>query len=140
MSNTARPFFGPIRTLIFAAALWLPLSFVVWFYFKQLFAFPVYLGAEAVMKTWPAGGAAAGAKGGKAKGGKGGKAAKKEDDDLDALFGDDNDEDAAAAKAAAQAAKDKAKKPKKTIAIVINIFLETFIRHQNDVKRSLKLS
>lgn len=52
MSNTSRPFFGPIRTLIFAAALWLPLSFVVWFYFKQLFAFPVYLGAEAVMKAW----------------------------------------------------------------------------------------
>ena len=47
-----RPFFGPIRTLIFAAALWLPLSFVVWFYFKQLFAFPVYLGAETVMKAW----------------------------------------------------------------------------------------
>jgi hypothetical protein len=50
--SSNRPFFGPIRTLIFAAALWLPLSFVVWFYFKQLFAFPVYLGAETVMKTW----------------------------------------------------------------------------------------
>lgn len=50
--SSNRPFFGPIRTLIFAAALWLPLSFVVWFYFKQLFALPVYLGAEAVMKTW----------------------------------------------------------------------------------------
>lgn len=50
--SSNRPFFGPIRTLIFAAALWLPLSFVVWFYFKQLFAFPVYLGAEAVMKAW----------------------------------------------------------------------------------------
>lgn len=47
-----RPFFGPIRTLIVSAALWLPLAFVVWFYFKQLFAFPVFLGAEAVMKAW----------------------------------------------------------------------------------------
>ena len=50
--SSNRPFFGPIRTLIFAAALWLPLSFVVWFYFKQLFALPVYLGAETVMKAW----------------------------------------------------------------------------------------
>ena len=88
-----------------------------WFFLCSKFS-------EAVMKTWPAGGAAAGAKGGKAKGGKGGKAAKKEDDDLDDLFGDDNEEDAAAAKAAAQAAKDKAKKPKKVVIAMSLVMLE----------------
>lgn len=43
-----KPLFGPIRTLILAAALWLPLTFVVWFFWKALFAYPVYLGSKAV--------------------------------------------------------------------------------------------
>ena len=52
--------------------------------------------SEAVLKTWPAGGAAAG---GKAKGGKGDKKegkkeVKKEEDDLDDLFGEEDEDEA----------------------------------------------
>lgn len=93
-----------------------------WFFLTSKFS-------DAIMKSWPAGGAAtAGAKGGKGgkgdnkKGGK--KEAKKEEDDLDDLFGDDNEEDAAAAKAAAEAAKAKAKKPKKVVIAMSLVMLE----------------
>ena len=81
--------------------------------------------SDAIMKTWPAGGAAAGGKGGKgAKGGKGGKKeAKKEEDDLDDLFGDDNEDDAAAAKAAAAAAKEKAKGKKKKVVVAMSLVM-----------------
>jgi elongation factor 1-beta len=51
-------------------------------------------------------------------------AAKKEADDLDDLFGDDDADDGAAAKAAAQAAKDKAKKPKKKVIAMSLVMLE----------------
>lgn len=33
--------FGPLKSLLFLAVLWLPLSFFVWFYFAQLFVMPI---------------------------------------------------------------------------------------------------
>lgn len=33
--------FGPLKTLLFLAVLWLPLSFFVWFYFAQLWVQPI---------------------------------------------------------------------------------------------------
>jgi|TARA_B110000305_G_C19187184_1_gene514859 translation elongation factor EF-1beta len=90
-----------------------------WFFLTSKFS-------DAIMKSWPAAGAAAGgkpAKGGKGKGGK--KEAKKEEDDLDDLFGDDNEDDAEAAKAIAQATKDKAaaKKKVKKVAIAMSLVM-----------------
>ena len=88
-----------------------------WFFLTSKFS-------DAIMKSWPAAGAAGGkpAKGGKGdkKGGK--KEAKKEEDDLDDLFGDDDD-DGAAAKAVAAAAKDKAKKKEKKKAVAMSLVM-----------------
>lgn len=33
--------FGPLKSLLFLAVLWLPLSFFVWFYFAQVFVMPI---------------------------------------------------------------------------------------------------
>ena len=91
-----------------------------WFFLTSKFS-------DAIMKSWPAAGAAAGGKAAKGgKGGKGGKKeAKKEEDDLDDLFGDDNEDDAEAAKAIAAAAKAKGtKKPKKVVIAMSLVMLE----------------
>lgn len=42
-------FFGPIRTLIFAALLWLPLAFFVWFAFARAMVSPVYWIADSAL-------------------------------------------------------------------------------------------
>jgi hypothetical protein len=39
--------FGPLKSLLFLAVLWLPLSFFVWFYFAQIFVMPI-----ASMANW----------------------------------------------------------------------------------------
>ncbi len=44
--------FGPLKTLLFLAVLWLPLSFFVWFYFAQLFVFPISSMAMSVLQAW----------------------------------------------------------------------------------------
>jgi hypothetical protein len=44
--------FGPIRSLILAAALYLPLSFFVWFTFAQTLVMPVVAMAKAVLVNW----------------------------------------------------------------------------------------
>merc|ERR1712127_155451 len=93
-----------------------------WFFLVSKFS-------EAIMKQWPAGGAAAG---GKAKGGKGGdkkgakKEAKKEEDELDDLFGEEDEDEAQAARFAAVAAKEaaKGKKAKKTVIAMSLVMLE----------------
>ncbi len=41
--------FGPLKTLLFLAVLWLPLSFFVWFYFAQLWVQPIAALAGQVM-------------------------------------------------------------------------------------------
>ena len=83
-----------------------------WFFLTSKFS-------DAIMKSWPAAGAAAGGK--PAKGGKGGKGgkkeAKKEEEDLDDLFGDDNEEDAEAAKAIAAAAKARVRRRKRRLLL-----------------------
>jgi elongation factor 1-beta len=90
-----------------------------WFFLVSKFS-------DAIMKAWPAPGAATGGKNAAAKGGKGKKEAKKEEDDDMDLFGDDNEEDAAAAKATAAAAKAKATaaKPKKVVIAMSIVMLE----------------
>ncbi len=44
--------FGPLKTLLFLAVLWLPLSFFVWFYFAQLFVVPVAWLSSTVLEWW----------------------------------------------------------------------------------------
>lgn len=44
--------FGPLKTLLFLAVLWLPLSFFVWFYFAQLFVWPISSMAMSVLQAW----------------------------------------------------------------------------------------
>lgn len=44
--------FGPLKSLLFLAVLWLPLSFFVWFYFAQLFVTPIASLASWVLSTW----------------------------------------------------------------------------------------
>ncbi len=44
--------FGPLKTLLFLAVLWLPLSFFVWFYFAELFVTPIAVLAGWVLQTW----------------------------------------------------------------------------------------
>jgi hypothetical protein len=44
--------FGPVRTLILAAALYLPLAFFVWFAFAQAMVAPVVFLAKKVLFTW----------------------------------------------------------------------------------------
>jgi hypothetical protein len=44
--------FGPLKSLLFLAVLWLPLSFFVWFYFAQLFVMPVAGLANWVLEAW----------------------------------------------------------------------------------------
>lgn len=44
--------FGPLKTLLFLAVLWLPLSFFVWFYFAQLWVTPIASLASTVLQTW----------------------------------------------------------------------------------------
>jgi hypothetical protein len=41
--------FGPLKTLLFLAVLWLPLSFFVWFYFAQVWVQPIAAVAGRVM-------------------------------------------------------------------------------------------
>lgn len=45
-------FLGPLKTLLFSAALWLPLSFFVWFYLSALLVMPVRWLAEQVLVGW----------------------------------------------------------------------------------------
>lgn len=45
-------FLGPLRTLLFSAALWLPLSFFVWFYLSAILVMPVRWLAEKVLVGW----------------------------------------------------------------------------------------
>jgi hypothetical protein len=45
-------FLGPLRTLLFSAALWLPLSFFVWFYLSTILVMPVAWLAQAVLTGW----------------------------------------------------------------------------------------
>lgn len=45
-------FLGPLKTLIFSAALWLPLSFVIWFTFSAVLVLPVRWLAETVLVGW----------------------------------------------------------------------------------------
>ena len=88
-----------------------------WFFLVSKFS-------EAVLKTWPAAGAAAGGKA--AKGGKAKKEVKKEeDDDLD-LFGEEDEDEAQAARFAAVAAKEaaKGKKAKKAVTAMSLVMLE----------------
>ncbi|MDX2300721.1 MAG: exosortase H-associated membrane protein [Xanthomonadaceae bacterium] len=44
--------FGPLKTLLFLAVLWLPLSFFVWFYFAQLWVTPIASMASTVLQAW----------------------------------------------------------------------------------------
>lgn len=44
--------FGPLKSLLFLAVLWLPLSFFVWFYFAQLFVLPIAGLANWVLEGW----------------------------------------------------------------------------------------
>lgn len=44
--------FGPLKTLLFLAVLWLPLSFFVWFYFAQLWVTPIASLASSVLQAW----------------------------------------------------------------------------------------
>lgn len=44
--------FGPLKSLLFLAVLWLPLSFFVWFYFAQLFVTPIAGLAHWVLEAW----------------------------------------------------------------------------------------
>ena len=44
--------FGPLKSLLFLAVLWLPLSFFVWFYFAQLFVMPVAGLANWALEGW----------------------------------------------------------------------------------------
>jgi hypothetical protein len=44
--------FGPLKSLLFLAVLWLPLSFFVWFYFAQLFVTPIASMANWVLQSW----------------------------------------------------------------------------------------
>jgi hypothetical protein len=44
--------FGPLKTLLFLAVLWLPLSFFVWFYFAQLWVTPIASMASSVLQAW----------------------------------------------------------------------------------------
>ena len=44
--------FGPLKSLLFLAVLWLPLSFFVWFYFAQFFVWPISSMSLAVLQTW----------------------------------------------------------------------------------------
>jgi len=44
--------FGPLKTLLFLAVLWLPLSFFVWFYFAQLFVVPIAWLSSHVLEWW----------------------------------------------------------------------------------------
>lgn len=46
-TNSYSYMFGPLKSLLFLAVLWLPLSFFVWFYFAQLFVIPI-----ASMANW----------------------------------------------------------------------------------------
>lgn len=43
--------FGPLKSLLFLALLWLPLSFFVWFYFAQVFVMPIASLAFAVLDS-----------------------------------------------------------------------------------------
>merc|ERR1712127_7669 len=83
--------------------------------------------SEAVRSSWPAAGGAAkgGDKGGK-KGAKGGKKEEKKakDDDMDDLFGSDDEDAAAAAAAAAKAKAVAGKKPKKVVIAMSLVMLE----------------
>ena len=45
-------FLGPLRTLLFGAALWLPLAFFIWFYLSALLVAPVRWMAEKVLVGW----------------------------------------------------------------------------------------
>ncbi len=45
-------FLGPLRTLLFGAALWLPLAFFIWFYLSALLIAPVRWIAEKVLVGW----------------------------------------------------------------------------------------
>ncbi len=45
-------FLGPLRTLLFGAALWLPLAFFIWFYLSALLVAPVRWIAEKVLVGW----------------------------------------------------------------------------------------
>lgn len=45
-------FLGPLRTLLFGAALWLPLAFFIWFYLSSLLVAPVRWIAENVLVRW----------------------------------------------------------------------------------------
>ncbi|MCB1642145.1 MAG: hypothetical protein KDI37_10465 [Xanthomonadales bacterium] len=45
-------FLGPLKTLLFSAALWLPLSFFVWFYLSAILVMPVRWLAEQVLVSW----------------------------------------------------------------------------------------
>lgn len=45
-------FLGPLRTLLFSAALWLPLAFFVWFYLSAILVMPVRWLAEQVLVSW----------------------------------------------------------------------------------------
>lgn len=44
--------FGPLKTLLFLAVLWLPLSFFVWFYFAQVFVMPVAALSSSILQGW----------------------------------------------------------------------------------------
>lgn len=44
--------FGPLKTLLYLACLWLPLSFFIWFYFAQLFVMPVAFIASTILQMW----------------------------------------------------------------------------------------
>ena len=44
--------FGPLKTLLFLAVLWLPLSFFVWFYFAQLFVVPIAWLSSTILEWW----------------------------------------------------------------------------------------
>ena len=41
--------FGPLKSLLFLAVLWLPLSFFVWFYLRQLWVQPIAAGSGAIL-------------------------------------------------------------------------------------------
>ncbi len=45
-------FLGPLRTLLFSAALWLPLAFFIWFYLSAILVMPVRWLAELVLVSW----------------------------------------------------------------------------------------
>lgn len=44
--------FGPLKTLLYLAVLWLPLSFFVWFYFANLFVMPIGALSNWILQAW----------------------------------------------------------------------------------------